>query len=57
MDKERGPVRHSREVADKWHAAVATIGNHFLTMQGLEVLPQYKCQAVSPDAVTDTLTY
>lgn len=32
-------MRHSREVADRWHAAVATIGNHFLKMQGLEVGP------------------
>ena len=30
-------MRHSREAADKWGAAVATIGNHFLKMQGLEV--------------------
>ena len=37
VDKERGPVRHSADVAQKWHGAVANIGSHFLKMQGLDV--------------------
>ena len=30
-------MKHSADVAQKWHGAVANIGNHFLKMQGLDV--------------------